>query len=77
MAYGTAYALRVPINKIETAYRKGCQAQRAWTTGGTTNIAKILGSGWVFGAWHADELKWVREVYNELQALEANSGHNI
>lgn len=67
MAYGTAYVIRVPESLLEAAYKAGCQAERSWTTGGTTRIADEYGHGWVFGAWVQAEAEWLRAVCANLQ----------
>ncbi len=67
MSYGTAYAIRVPTQLIDMAYKAGCKAEKAWTGGGKTIIEEALGYGWVFGAWLDAESQWVIDVYNELK----------
>ena len=67
MSYGTAYALRVPTQQIDAALAVGCELERTWSTGDKTNIEETMGHGWVFGAWVDEELRWLLDVYDELQ----------
>jgi hypothetical protein len=66
-AYGCAYALRVPEEQLDAAYKTGCRAIETWSSGEETKIENIMGRGWVFGAWKKKELQWILEVYNQLQ----------
>jgi hypothetical protein len=65
MAYGTAYAIRVPTQLIAAAYKAGCKAEQSWTPGGKTIIEEEFGCGWVFGAWVEEESKWLLAAYDE------------
>lgn len=67
MAFGTAYALRVPARSIAEALAAGCQAERKWTGGGSTVAREEFGEGWLFGAWVAVEADWLRQCYDELE----------
>lgn len=67
MAYGTAYAIRVPHELVDAAIRAGCTIERRWAIGGKTNIEEELGFGWLFGGWLDEETEWLLKMYNHLQ----------
>ena len=66
IAFGTAYALRIPARSIADALAAGCQLEQRWTGGGSTVAREEFGEGWLFGAWAATEKEWVRESYEEM-----------
>jgi hypothetical protein len=66
MAYGTSYALRVPLPLLDEAYKARCTAEHEFSTG-KINLETQYGRGWVFGFWLERELQWLRDVYDELQ----------
>lgn len=61
LAYGTAYAIRVPDEKLEDALARGCRAEERWSGGGATRAEQAFGRGWVFGGWLDDEAEWLAE----------------
>jgi len=63
LAYGTAYALRIPNDIIRTALSAGCKTTQTWAGGRTTDIEADFGPGWVFGGWVDRESDWVRTMY--------------
>lgn len=72
LAFGTAYAIRIPGEAMEEAINGGCTTDRTWTGGGKTDIQETLGFGWLFGNWLDAEPGWMLEVYNRIgQLLES------
>ena len=63
MPYGTAYALWLPEPQHNAARAAGLRATHSWSTGPPTDIADELGEGWLFGAWDAREVEWVKAAY--------------
>lgn len=66
LAWGTAYALRVPEVRLKDAMSKGCALSRTWSDKSVTDIVKECGEGWVFGGWGEDERQWLQEVWKDL-----------
>ena len=66
LAYGTAYAIRIPDDSIDDAIALGCRTEREWTSGGKTDIEDEFGRGWLFGAWLDKEVQWLGRVYRAL-----------
>jgi hypothetical protein len=66
VAFGTAYAVRIPNDSIEIALSTGCTKTQEWAGGRTTNIEADFGAGWVFGGWLDREAVWVRTMYETI-----------
>ena len=64
MPYGMAYALWLPEEACVEAKRSGLIPTRRWSNGTTTDLEREIGPGWLFGAWHADEERWLRAAYD-------------
>lgn len=66
MAFGTAYALRIPSRSVADALTAGCKSEQNWTGGGSTVAREEFGEGWLFGRWAAKEKEWLRESFEEV-----------
>jgi hypothetical protein len=66
LAFGTAYALRVPARSLAVALAAGCKAEQRWTGGGSSVARDEFGEGRLFGAWVAMETELLRQSYEEL-----------
>lgn len=66
LAWGTAYALRVPDAAGAEARAAGLRAERRWSTGETADLARDFGPAWLFGAWSAAEPSFVARAFAEL-----------
>ena len=66
LAYGTAYALRLPSARLEQALQAGCRASQKWAGGTVTNTRETFGPLWLFGGWSALEPGWLLEASREL-----------
>lgn len=62
-AHGTAYALWLIPEDLETAIPAGLKTVMVWSGGQTTDLREAAGEGWVWGAWHAEEPQWVSRAY--------------
>ena len=66
LAYGTAYVIKIPENKVSAALACGCKAEQAWAGGAKTNVAELFGTGWLFGGWCSDEKLWLLDTYHDV-----------
>lgn len=66
LAYGTQYAIRIPLELVAVAIESGCREKQHWTGGGETNIEIELGRGWLFGCWGEEESQWLLSEYRQL-----------
>lgn len=57
---GTAYALRLTGSAHEEAVAAGLRPVHRWGSGAVTDVEEELGAGWLFGAWKAEEVDWLR-----------------
>ena len=63
LGIGTQYGLLLPGGLAVEAVKAGAKLQTKWSSGGTMEIQRELGTDWVFGAWLANEPSWCRRVY--------------
>jgi hypothetical protein len=64
-ALGTAYAVRLPREVLETGRPDGARSVTRWSGGGSTDIARECGEDWVFGSFAAAESAWCEAVFRE------------
>ncbi len=66
-AYGTAYAVLVPLERLAVADSLGLRPTRRWSTGEVTDLAAEVGEGWRFGTWLDEEYDWCRQAFLEAE----------
>ena len=64
-AYGTGYALLVPLPERQRAIEVGLSPVMRWSVGSPTDLAKHLGHQWLFGHWRPEELAWCQQACAE------------
>ncbi|MGE4159975.1 MAG: hypothetical protein AB7F75_12865 [Planctomycetota bacterium] len=62
LAWGTAYAVRVPEKRLPEALARGCTTTRTWSDGSVTDLGIQMGPDWVFGNWVREEAQWLEET---------------
>ena len=67
LAYGTTTAIRVPRHLVEAALEAGCRLVERWSNGGSMDIEREFGPGWVFGGGSRGS-EWLLPMYEELDA---------
>jgi hypothetical protein len=64
LSYGTSYVIKIPKEYLDDALHDGCTIVRKWTGGEITDLNKLFGVGWVFGAYGKEESKWLLRNFN-------------
>jgi len=64
-AMGTSYALRLPRSLSKEKRPAGLRTVANWTGGGSTDIERECGEGWIFGSFAANEVAWCEESFLE------------
>jgi len=67
-ALGTEYALRLPRRMGKQARPGGPRTVAKWSGGGSTDLARECGEGWIFGSYAADEIAWCAEAFRDCDA---------
>ena len=62
---GTQYNLRLTAGDFREAIAKGAATRTRWSTGEEMDSLTVLGTGWIFGGWFADEKRWCSATYEE------------
>jgi hypothetical protein len=63
LAHGTAYALWLTPEDFPAAVKGGGRTVMVWSGGSRTDLGERAGPGWIWGAWHEDEPRWVQRAY--------------
>lgn len=66
-AYGTAYAVLIPLDQVAATDAVGLRATRSWSDGEATDLSAEVGEGWRFGAWRDEEYDWCQQAYVEAE----------
>ena len=60
---GTQYLLRLLSRRLAEATAAGLNVEQRWSGGTATDVRTTLGEDWRFGAWVADEPRWLAETH--------------
>jgi hypothetical protein len=72
IAFGTAYALRVPEVAVPAAIEAGATTITRWSGGGQLNVTEQFGSDWIFGRWLKDEPRWCLECFRAVEGTQCH-----
>jgi hypothetical protein len=65
-ANGTTYCLQLVASVMEEAIQAGVRTYTKWSSSRDMDTRRDLGPDWIFGGWHATEIRWCQIVYKEL-----------